>query len=139
MLRPSKILDFLRITPSAVRSHAWDGSLLFVIVAGIIPQLLVWRCCLGAYIRQPDSRPKFAESWSIPKVSMSANWREGITVRLVIGALIFGVGWGLCGICPGPVIGLLGDLMSGDWRVQAWRVGAWSAGFVIGGAVGGLF
>ncbi|QRV75766.1 hypothetical protein RhiJN_03781 [Ceratobasidium sp. AG-Ba] len=119
MLRPSKILDFLRITPSAVRSHAWDGSLLFVIVAGIIPQLLVWRCCLGAYTRQPDSRPKFAESWSIPKVSMSVNWREGITVRLVIG--------------------LFGDLMSGDWRVHAWRVGIWSVSFVVGGVIGGLF
>ncbi|KAG9073716.1 hypothetical protein FRC06_011189, partial [Ceratobasidium sp. 370] len=132
MLRPSKILGFMNLTPSAIRTGTWDPSLLLVIVGGIIPQLLIWQCCLGAYTRRSGSRPRFAETWSIPKVP--ANWRDGITARLVIGAALFGVGWGLHGLCPGPVLVLMG----GDWRVDVLgRIGIWMCGFVMGGVFGG--
>ncbi|KAG9100976.1 hypothetical protein FS749_011256 [Ceratobasidium sp. UAMH 11750] len=134
MLRPSKILGFMNITPSAIRAGTWDPSLVLVILGGIIPQLLIWQCCLGAYIHRSGSRPKFTETWSVPTVP--ANWRDGITPRLVIGAAVFGVGWGLGGVCPGPAVVLVG----GDWRVDVLsRVGAWMLGFVVGGIFGGWF
>ncbi|KAG8736773.1 hypothetical protein FRC10_008954 [Ceratobasidium sp. 414] len=138
MVRPSKILGFMNLTPSAIQSGAWDPSLLLIIAGGIIPQLLIWQCCLGAYTRRSGSRPRFAETWSVPKVP--ANWREGITARLVIGAALFGVGWGLSGVCPGPVMVLMGTAMGNEWRVDAWRqVGVWMCGFVVGGVFGGWF
>ncbi|KAG8725357.1 hypothetical protein FRC09_001161 [Ceratobasidium sp. 395] len=135
MLRPSKILNFLNITPSAIQNGTWDPSMILIIAGGIIPQILIWQCCLGAYIRRSDSRPAFAETWSVPKVS--SDWRDGITARLIVGATLFGVGWGLCGICPGPAAVVIGAAMGGDGRVDVWRgVGVWTCGFVVGGVFG---
>jgi len=53
-----------------------------------------------------------------------------IDTRLIGGAAIFGVGWGLSGLCPGPALVLLGlDLAKAGVFVAALIVGAWVAGF----------
>jgi uncharacterized membrane protein YedE/YeeE len=136
MLRPSKILNFMTLTPSAIRNGTWDPSLLLIIAGGILPQLLVWQCCLGPYVRRCDTRPAFASTWNLPR--LAHDWRDGITARLVIGAVLFGMGWGLCGICPGPGAVLIGAGVGGKMQAEVWmRVGVWGCGFVVGGVFGG--
>lgn len=116
MLRPSKILNFLNFTPTAIQGGSWDPSLALVVVSGILPQLLIWITTLGKHIRQPDTRPAFSTNWSVPMPG--AQWWDGIDTRLVLGATLFGVGWGLCGICPGPMAVLLGAASAGIEEVR---------------------
>ncbi|KAF8602124.1 hypothetical protein BDV93DRAFT_220776 [Ceratobasidium sp. AG-I] len=138
MLRPSKILGFMHLTPASIQNHSWDPSLLFVIVGGILPQLIVWYTSLGAYVRRSGTQPAFASTWSVPIAG--PKWADGITLRLVVGAMLFGIGWGMCGICPGPASAMIGVAMGGEPTEETWkRVGAWMVGFVVGGAFGGLF
>jgi uncharacterized membrane protein YedE/YeeE len=135
MLRPSKILNFLQITPAAMKDGSWDPSLAMIILAGILPQALVWVASLRKYVRQSGTRPAFAEKWSIP--IPGPEWRKGIDARLIIGAALFGTGWGMCGICPGPAAVLLGAGMSGGMDgCGLWRVVIWIVGFVSGGLAG---
>ncbi|KAG8702987.1 hypothetical protein FRC11_011067 [Ceratobasidium sp. 423] len=137
MLRPSKILNFLRLTPTAMMNGTWDASLAMVIVAGILPQVLVWVTFLRSHIRQAGTRPAFADKWSVPMPG--PQWWKGIDARLIIGAALFGGGWGMCGICPGPATVLLGAVISGEMQSQVWkRVGIWIVGFVSGGLLGGM-
>ncbi|CAE6429531.1 unnamed protein product [Rhizoctonia solani] len=138
MLRPSKILSFLHLTPTAMRDGTWDPSLAMIILAGILPQLLVWFLLLGDRVRQAGTRPAFANHWSIPMPR--PEWWQGIDARLITGAALFGVGWGMCGICPGPATVLLGAGISGQMQSQIWkRIGIWIIGFFFGGLLGGVF
>ncbi|CAE6458871.1 unnamed protein product [Rhizoctonia solani] len=138
MLRPSKILNFLCLTPTAAKNGTWDPSLAMIILAGILPQVLVWVTSLDSHVRREGTRPAFADKWSIP--IPGRDWRKGIDARLFIGAALFGVGWGMCGICPGPATILLGAGISGQMQSQMWkRTGIWITGFVSGGLLGGLF
>lgn len=89
MTRPSKVLGFLDLAGS------WDPSLLFVMVGGIAVFTLAYRFVLRR------GRPILAEMLQIPT-------RSEIDRRLVVGAVIFGVGWGLAGFCPGPGVVSLG-------------------------------
>jgi uncharacterized membrane protein YedE/YeeE len=89
MTESSKVLGFLDLF------GAWDPSLGFVMGGAIAIGLVLFRI---ATARQP----------ALPKV------RQGIDVPLVIGAALFGIGWGLVGLCPGPAIANIGffDLSS---------------------------
>ncbi|KAL5640479.1 hypothetical protein ACGC1H_007658 [Rhizoctonia solani] len=137
MLRPSKILNFLYLTPTAMRDGTWDPSLAMIILAGILPQALVWVLSLGNHVRQAGTRPAFASHWRIPMPG--SEWWQNIDARLVSGAALFGVGWGMCGICPGPATVLLGAGMSGQMQSQIWkRIGIWIIGFFSGGLLGGV-
>ncbi|CAE6414200.1 unnamed protein product [Rhizoctonia solani] len=138
MLRPSKILNFLYLTPTAMKTGTWDPSLAMIILAGILPQILVWVASLSDHISQDGTRPAFANSWSVPMPG--PNWRKGIDARLITGAALFGAGWGMCGICPGPATVLFGAGISGQMQSQIWkRVLVWISGFVSGGLLGGMF
>ncbi|KAJ1302933.1 hypothetical protein OPQ81_003231 [Rhizoctonia solani] len=138
MLRPSKVLNFLRLTPISVKNSTWDPSLAMIILAGILPQVIIWKIFLGSHVRRADTRPAFANKWSVPMPG--PEWWKGIDARLIIGAALFGVGWGMCGICPGPATVLLGAAMTGEMQSQLWkRVGLWAVGFVSGGLLGGMF
>lgn len=73
----------------------WDPTLAFVLVGAIVPMTVAWRIAarrsravLGGAL--PDK----------PKVEIDRN--------LVVGSLMFGVGWGLVGLCPGPAIASIG-------------------------------
>lgn len=88
MINPAKVLAFLDLAGN------WDPSLAFVMGGGAgvaaIGYRLAWR----------RSRPLFAEAFQIPT-------RKDLDARLLIGAGLFGIGWGIAGLCPGPAIASL--------------------------------
>lgn len=95
MTNPAKVLAFLDL------AGAWDPSLALVmasaIAVAVIP--LQWArknrlSLLGAPIQLPVKREMEA--------------------RLIGGSLVFGVGWGIAGICPGPAVAIL---LTGHWKI----------------------
>jgi uncharacterized protein len=91
MTLPTKVVAFLDITGE------WDPSLAFVMGAAVFVHFVLNQLIL----RRPS--PIFAGRFSIPT-------RTDIDGRLVGGAALFGMGWGLGGYCPGPVIASLSSL-----------------------------
>ncbi len=85
MLNPSKVQGFLDIF------GVWDPSLAFVMGGGIMVN------AIGYYFVLKRDKPLFAEKFAIPTT-------KRIDKNLLIGSVIFGIGWGLAGLCPGPVI-----------------------------------
>jgi len=90
MTNPQKILNFLDITGS------WDPSLIFVMGGAVLVGLG------GFYLVTKRSEAFFGGALHIPK-------RRDITMPLIIGSVMFGVGWGIAGFCPGPAIVSLGS------------------------------
>jgi uncharacterized membrane protein YedE/YeeE len=85
MTQPAKVTAFLDITGD------WDPSLAFVMIGAILVHAVLYRL-----IRRRSS-PLFAPLFAIPT-------RTEIDPRLVEGAALFGIGWGLGGFCPGPAV-----------------------------------
>ncbi len=98
MTNPAKVLAFLDVT------GAWDPSLAFVMGAALVVMAVAWR-----FERTPSSPP------------------SGIDGRLVAGAALFGLGWGLAGFCPGPA---LAALITGSGEVAVF-VGSMLAGMAL--------
>lgn len=71
----------------------WDPTLAFVMGGAIIPMAIAWQLTRG---RKPLLAEDFPEA---PKPEIGRN--------LVIGSTLFGMGWGLAGLCPGPSIAAL--------------------------------
>ncbi|MRG90967.1 DUF6691 family protein [Polyangium spumosum] len=92
MTLPAKVIGFLDITGD------WDPSLAFVMMGAILVHFFAVRLAR----RRPE--PVLGGGFQLPK-------KKDLDTRLVVGAAIFGVGWGLAGICPGP--GLV-NLLAGD-------------------------
>lgn len=89
MSDPAKVLAFLDL--GAIPRGMWDPSLIFVMAGGIGVTLVGYRLVLGR------GRPLLAERFALP----AANRPDR---RLVTGAALFGIGWGLAGFCPGPAL-----------------------------------
>ncbi len=87
MTNPAKIIAFLDIF------GAWDPSLAFVMAGAILVTFFGYRYVLG------KSRPLFDQAFHLPDL-------KTIDGKLVSGAALFGMGWGLSGLCPGPAISL---------------------------------
>jgi uncharacterized membrane protein YedE/YeeE len=85
MTNPAKILNFLDLTGT------WDPSLAFVMVGAIAVT------APGYWFVHRRAAPLLEPVFSDPP-------RTPIDARLITGAAIFGVGWGLGGLCPGPAI-----------------------------------
>lgn len=85
MVRPSKVVGFLDF------AGAWDATLLVVMASAMSLQIVAWRLVKRA------SGPRFGRAFPGPATG-------GIDAKLVGGAALFGVGWGLAGYCPGPAI-----------------------------------
>lgn len=99
MVSPLKVIGFLRVPPPL---DAWDPSLAMIVAGGVVPNMVQWFALQRASSGRPQ--PLFSwEKWQIPS-------RRDITPRLVIGALLFGAGWGLGGVCPGPAVVTGGQL-----------------------------
>jgi uncharacterized membrane protein YedE/YeeE len=108
MSNPAKVIGFLDI------SGNWDPSLAFVMAGAL--------AVFGAVYWSSRARttPLLAPRFALPT-------RDGIDRQLVAGSLIFGVGWGLSGFCPGPAVV---SCTFGDWRVWVF-VGAMLAGMLL--------
>ncbi|AHC36805.1 MULTISPECIES: DUF6691 family protein [unclassified Pseudomonas] len=100
MANPSKVLAFLDL------AGAWDPSLALVMGGAIAVAIgpLTWarrhaRSLLGAPMQFPAKRE--------------------LDRRLIGGSLLFGIGWGIAGICPGPAVAIL---LTGHWQALVFMV-----------------
>jgi uncharacterized membrane protein YedE/YeeE len=91
MIDPARVIGFLDVAGS------WDPTLLFVMAGALAMTLSGFRLILRR------SAPLLAPSFSMPA-------KKNIDCPLIIGAAIFGSGWGLAGLCPGPAIAALSSL-----------------------------
>ncbi len=88
MIRPDKVLGFLDVL--AIPSGNWDPSLAVVMAAALA-------VTVPGYALARRRAPLFAAQNQWPK-------QTTIDRPLVAGAALFGIGWGLVGLCPGPAI-----------------------------------
>jgi len=88
MTDTQKVLGFLDIAGN------WDASLLFVMGSALFVTIPAF------YLINKLSQPIFAAEFCLPKNS-------SIDKKLVLGSTLFGIGWGLVGLCPGPAISSL--------------------------------
>jgi hypothetical protein len=93
MTRPAKVVAFLDVTGD------WDPSLACVMGAALVVHGLLARAVLRR------SSPVLAARFALPT-------RTDLNVSLIAGAALFGIGWGLAGLCPGPAVTALGAGMS---------------------------
>ena len=107
MVDPTRVRGFLDL------AGRWDPTLAFVLMAALLPSALAY-----ALVRKMK-QPVMAEAFCIPQ-------NRAIEGRLVAGAALFGIGWGLVGLCPGPAIA---GLAFGNWQswlfVAAMIAGLW--------------
>jgi uncharacterized protein len=90
MTDPAKVIGFLDV------GGDWDPALAFVMGGAVGVTLLAFPWVLRR------SRPVLAASFTLPASS-------SIDRRLVVGSVLFGIGWGLAGYCPGPAVASLGS------------------------------
>lgn len=108
MSNPAKVIGFLDV------AGAWDPSLAFVMMGAVAVFGLAYRLSLRR--KAPLLESKF-----------QAPERRRLDRPLVLGAALFGIGWGLAGFCPGPAVVAAGF---GDARVWAF-IGAMAAGVLL--------
>lgn len=89
MSNPKKVLDFLDI------SGNWDASLAFVMGGAILVAFLPFQYAMRT------QKTIFNEQIDLPKATQ-------VDLKLLLGALLFGMGWGIAGICPAPALTLIG-------------------------------
>ena len=88
MTDPTKVIGFLDLFGD------WDITLMFVMGGGLMVTVPVYQ------LYKNKSRPLFDTQFHLPGTSL-------IDKRLIGGAVLFGIGWGLAGYCPGPVVASL--------------------------------
>ncbi|MDT9599128.1 YeeE/YedE family protein [Sphingosinicella rhizophila] len=106
LVNPARVQAFLDI------AGAWDPTLMFVMGAALVPSAIAY-----LILRRRMMRPLFGDRFAIPESRV-------LDRPLLVGAAMFGVGWGLVGLCPGPAVA---GLVLGAW--QTWLfAGAMLAG-----------
>lgn len=90
MFNPAKVLGFLDI------AGQWDPSLIFVMIGAIGIGFFAFR-----FAKQRGK--------TLLETSLFLPVNQMVDVRLISGSLLFGVGWGIAGICPGPALVLAGS------------------------------
>ncbi|MGC6484910.1 MAG: DUF6691 family protein [Candidatus Puniceispirillales bacterium] len=88
MLDPSKVAGFLDLF------GVWDPSLAFVMGGGVIVNFI------GYHLVLKEKKPLFATGYNLTD-------KKAIDRPLLIGAALFGIGWGMGGLCPGPGVASL--------------------------------
>jgi uncharacterized membrane protein YedE/YeeE len=90
MMNPSRVRGFLDIF------GAWDPTLAFVMGGAVLVMAIAW------VIQGKLHKPIACEEFSLPGTRL-------IDGKLIGGAAIFGIGWGIAGLCPGPAIASLAN------------------------------
>ena len=85
MVDPARVRGFLDLF------GRWDPTLGFVMIGAILPMTLAW------WLMRHRKRPIAADRFHLPDT-------RPVDGRLVGGAALFGIGWGIAGLCPGPAI-----------------------------------
>jgi len=85
MTDPERVRGFLDIFGD------WDPTLAFVMGGAMIVMAIAWR------IRSGLKEPIFDDKFSLPD-------RTDLDRKLIVGSALFGIGWGIAGLCPGPAI-----------------------------------
>jgi uncharacterized membrane protein YedE/YeeE len=88
MTDPARVRGFLDVF------GAWDPTLVFVMGGAVLVMAVAWR------IRNRMGAPIFAERFSLPD-------RTDLDGRLITGSVLFGIGWGIAGLCPCPALASL--------------------------------
>ena len=91
MTQPTKVVGFLDVFGN------WDPSLLFVMMGAIAVHLVAYK------LIHKRKSPLFSDTWHLPT-------KTDITPSLLVGSMIFGLGWGLGGYCPGPAVVAMASL-----------------------------
>ncbi|ELL0578028.1 YeeE/YedE family protein [Vibrio cholerae] len=97
MADPAKVIGFLDV------AGTWDPSLMFVMGGALAVFMPAYFLLI-----KPKAKPVNAEVFCLAK-------NTKIDRRLISGSVIFGLGWGLVGICPGPVVSSLALGNLGAW------------------------
>jgi hypothetical protein len=100
MVDPFKVLRFLDF--GAIPAGGWDPSLAFVMGAALIVMFA------AVQFGKRRGTPLFDSTFHEPEY-------RRIDRRLVGGAVLFGIGWGMAGICPGPAISLIAFVPDNLW------------------------
>lgn len=106
MIDPNKVLGYLTLNAN------WDPSLILVMAAA----LAVYSA--GYWLFIGKGKPVFAQSFSLPT-------KTTLDKPLLIGALLFGAGWGLAGYCPGPALAAVSSGSQGTLVFIAAMVTGW--------------
>lgn len=93
MLNPVKVKGFLDLT------RIWDPSLMFVMIGAIAVYAILFR------VITKRSKPICEKDFSLPT-------KKDLDFKLITGSGLFGIGWGIAGICPGPGIANLATGLS---------------------------
>ncbi|MEO0343188.1 MAG: DUF6691 family protein [Pseudomonadota bacterium] len=93
---------------------AWDPTLAFVIAGALVPMFVAWA------LTRPMGNPVLGNYFPDRR-------RLPVTLRLVVGSAMFGIGWGLSGFCPGPN---MASLSFGGWSALAFFI-AMAAGMIV--------
>lgn len=83
MTDPARVRGFLDVFGD------WDPTLAFVMGGAVLVMAIAWMT------QRRMQRPAFAETFALPD-------RNDLTPRLIGGSALFGIGWGIAGLCPGP-------------------------------------
>ena len=100
MTQPTKVVGFLDVTGN------WDPSLALVMVGALAVYVVAF-----PLITKREG-PLLAGAFDIPT-------RRDFTAPLIGGAVLFGLGWGLAGFCPGPAVAAVGAGMGEAWLFVA--------------------
>lgn len=118
MANPNAVLSFLDVSAMISQdspyspSGNWNPGLIFVMVTAILIGLIAYR------IKHILIQPFFSNMWRLPSKLI-------IDKPLVFGAILFGIGWGLAGYCPGPgLTALINNPVEGVYFIGAMLLGS---------------
>ncbi len=130
MTQPAKVIGFLNVLglQQGISWQAapgyWDPSLALVMGGALMVTLMAF--AITPKLTHPSGKPWFEDQFRLPT-------KQDIDAKLVLGGVLFGIGWGLAGYCPGPALASLlvggvdvmafsSAMLAGMWAAKKWLV-----------------